>query len=58
MQQGALNGTGPWAYVVETDEGVRVRFDTDDWQRLNLGSGQRVPVRLLGRDDVGLSSQV
>lgn len=50
----ALNGAEVWAYVVETDEGLRVRFDIDDWQRLNLGRGQRIPFRLPGKDDVWL----
>ena len=47
----ALNGSEVWAYVVELDGGLRMRFDIDDWQRLNLGVGQRLPVRLPGRDD-------
>lgn len=54
MQQVALNGAEVWAYVVETGDGLRVRFSLDDWQRLNLGPGQRVPVRLPGKDDVWL----
>ena len=54
MQPVALNGTEVWAYVVETDEGLRVRFALDDWQRLNLAPGQRVPVRLDGKADVWL----
>jgi hypothetical protein len=28
-----------------------MRFALDDWQRLNIGSGQRIPVRLPGKDD-------
>ena len=31
-----------------------MRFDVDDWPRLNLVEGQRVPVRLPGEDDVWL----
>jgi hypothetical protein len=54
MQQVTLNGTEVWAYVVETDDGLRVRFALDDWQRLNLGRGQRIPVRLSGKEDVWL----
>jgi hypothetical protein len=50
----ALNGANVWAYVVETDDGLRVRFDIDDWQRLNLDIGRRIPVGLPGRDDVWL----
>lgn len=49
-----MNGSEVWAFVVETDEGLRVRFALDDWQRFNLSSGQRIPVRLPGKDDVWL----
>src|SRR4051812_15089202 len=45
----ALNGADVWAYVVETDDGLRVRFALDDWQRLNLGQGQRIRVRVSGK---------
>lgn len=41
-------------YVVELSDGLRVRFALDDWQRMNLGTGQRVPVRLPGKADVWL----
>ncbi|MDY3551372.1 hypothetical protein R5W24_000448 [Gemmata sp. JC717] len=54
MQPVALNGLEVWGYVVETDEGMRVRFYVDDWQRIGLGQGQRVPVRVAGKDDVWL----
>jgi hypothetical protein len=54
MQHVGLNGSEVWAFVVETDEGMRVRFDVDDWQRLNLAPGQRIPVRLPGKDDAWL----
>ena len=49
-----LNGAALWAYVVETDDGLRVRLGLDEWQRLELGGGQRVPVRLQGKEDVWL----
>lgn len=49
-----LGGAEVWAFVVETDDGLRVRFDIDDWQRMNLGQGQRIPVRATGRDEVWL----
>jgi hypothetical protein len=49
-----LNGADVWAYVVETDEGLRVRFDIDDWQRMNLVNGQRLPIRLPGKDAAAL----
>ena len=50
----ALNGVELWAYVVELADGVRVRFALDDWQRMNLGTGQRVPLRVPGESDVWL----
>lgn len=39
MQPIALNGMNVWGYVVESDEGMRVRFGIDDWQRLQIGEG-------------------
>ncbi len=54
MQPVALNGAEVWAYVVETGEGLRVRFEVDDWQRLNIGPGHRVPVRLPEKADAWL----
>ena len=45
-----LNGVGAWAYVVELADGLRVRLALDDCQRVDLGPGQRVLVRLLGRE--------
>jgi hypothetical protein len=51
----AVNGSELWGYVVELDDGLRIRFEIDDWQRLNLGIGRRIPVRLPGKDDVWLS---
>ena len=41
----AVNGQDVWAYVVELDGGLRVRFDLTDWERLGLFRGQRVLVR-------------
>lgn len=54
MRAVALNGAEVWAYVVETDEGLRVQFDVEDWQRFGLGQVQRVPVRVAGKADVWL----
>ena len=53
-QQIGLNGLEMWAYAVELDDGLRIQLDLDDWQRLNLGVGQRIPVRLPGKADVWL----
>ncbi len=52
MQQVAMNGAVMWAFVVKTDDGMRMQFLIDDWQRLNVGHGQRLPVRIPGKDDV------
>lgn len=49
-----LNGTAVWAYVVEHESGYRMRVALDDWQRLNLALGQRLPVRLPGAGAVVL----
>ena len=46
-----INGFEAWGSVVETAEGLRVRFALDDWQRMNVGVGSRVPVRLPGKSD-------
>jgi len=50
----ALNGLEVWAYVVELTEGLRMRLALDDWHKLNLDIGCRVPVRLAERADVWL----
>jgi hypothetical protein len=50
----AVNGSELWAFVVELADGLRVRFSLDDWLRLNLSEGRRIPVRLPGREDVWL----
>ncbi len=52
--QVAVNGAEVWVYVVKLYDGLRVRFDIDDWQRLNLGHGHRIPVRVPGKADVWL----
>jgi hypothetical protein len=49
-----LNGFEVWGFVVEQADGVQVRLALDDWLKLNLGEGQRVPVRLPERRDVWL----
>lgn len=49
-----LNGVGVWAYVVELVDGLRVRLALDDWQRMNLGTGQRIPIQLPGAADAWL----
>lgn len=49
-----MDGAEVWALVVELDDGLRLRLALDDWHRLDLAPGQRVPVRLPGRDDAWL----
>jgi hypothetical protein len=41
-----LNGISIWAYVIEQPDGLRIRFSLDDWERVFLQPGQRVPIRL------------
>ncbi|AMV23998.1 hypothetical protein VT84_06355 [Gemmata sp. SH-PL17] len=50
MQPVNLNGADVWGYVVESDEGVRVRFGIDDWQQLQIGEGQLITARIGGKD--------
>ncbi len=47
----ALNGFQVWAYLVELDGGLRMRLSLDDWERMGLCRGQRLPVRRPGRRD-------
>lgn len=49
--QVGLNGMTVWGYVVAKDDGLQIRLSIDDWERLGLFRGQRIPVRLPGRDD-------
>jgi hypothetical protein len=44
-EQLTMNGRAVWAYVVELDGGLRVRFDLSDLEQLNLYRGQMVTVR-------------
>jgi hypothetical protein len=41
-----LNGQSLWAYVVEQSDGLRLRFSLDDWEKVFLEPGQRVPLSL------------
>lgn len=49
-----VNGRVIEAFVIELLGGLRVRFGIDDWNALDLFRGQRVPIRLAGKDEVGL----
>ena len=49
-----VNGLEALAYVIELADGLRVRLALDDWQRMNLGTGQRIPVKLPGAADLWL----
>lgn len=44
-----VGGVETWAFVVETDSGLRVRFGLDEWEALRLYRGQRVTVQRPGR---------
>ena len=37
--QVGLNGSEVWAYVVELDDGARLRLDLTDWERVGLSVG-------------------
>ena len=50
-EQIALNGFEVWAYVVELEGGLRMRLDLNDWERVGLCRGQRIPVRRSGCRD-------
>jgi hypothetical protein len=47
----ALNGFEVWAYVVELDEGYRMRLSLDDWYASRFSEGRKIPVRMRGRAD-------
>ena len=46
-----LNGFPVEAFVWEKPGSVRVEVDHDDWVRLRLAEGRKVPLRLPGRAD-------
>lgn len=46
-----VNGAEVWAYVVELQGGLRVRFSVADWERLGLFRGQRIQIRLPEKAD-------
>jgi hypothetical protein len=49
-----MNGYQVWAYVVELADGARIRVSLDEWQKMNLGVGQRILVRVGEEADVWL----
>jgi len=46
-----LNGYLVWAYVVELEGGLRMRFDLNDWERLRLYRGQQISIQREGRSE-------
>jgi len=44
-EQITLKGVEVWAYIVEQESGYRVRLSLDDWERCQLGRGERIPLR-------------
>ena len=50
----AVNGSELSGYAIDLGDGLRLRLALDDWERLGLFRGKRVPVRLPGRDDCWL----
>ena len=53
----ALDGRKLWGYVVETGEAMHIQLSIDDWERMGLVEGQRIPVRLPDRADLWLYVQ-
>jgi hypothetical protein len=47
-----LNGFQLWVYIVALADGVRLRLALDDWNKLDLDVGRRVPVRVGEKRDV------
>ena len=45
-----LNGFELWVFVVELDDGVRVRLDIDDWQKLTSTWVARSPGAATGEE--------
>ena len=48
-EQVKLNGVEVWAYIVETESGIRMRLSLDDWDRCRLYRAERIPLRRHGR---------
>jgi hypothetical protein len=49
-----LNGSVVWGFVLEVGRGLRLRLSVDDWERLSINPGQRIPVRIPNRFDASL----
>ena len=49
-----VNGRLSRPIFVELLGGLRIRFGIDDWNLLDLFRGQRVPVKMAGKDEVCL----
>ena len=48
-EQMTLNGVEVWAYIIAQDDGFRVRLSLDDWDRCQIGGGERIPLRRYGQ---------
>jgi hypothetical protein len=44
-EQIGVNGHEVWTYVVELVDGLRIKFDATNWERLGLYRGMRIPLR-------------
>ena len=53
-EQVLLNGFQVWVFVVELDDGLRIRLSLDDWERCQLHRGQRIPLQRQGRPEASL----
>jgi hypothetical protein len=40
-----------WAQVVELDNGFRMRFSIDDWEKFNISEETRIPIRMRRKGD-------
>lgn len=50
----SVNGIGLYGHYTEHPGRVKLRLSLDDWDRLGLCEGQRVMVRLPGREAVAV----
>jgi hypothetical protein len=58
-EQVGVNGREIWALVVELVDGLRMRIDLTDWERLGLYRGMRIPVsRQDGRQEWAFVAEV
>jgi hypothetical protein len=58
-EQIGVNGHEVWTYVVELVDGLRIKFDVTDWERLGLYQGMRISLRRQdGREEWAFVAEV